>query len=96
MECEALRLLNIIWKSQRMDINSVEISILTNIAYRATQKGVFIPAPRNSVSFETRLSTSCVDRHMNQLIKRGFMIKEKEHTPRESAEYSINEKELDI
>ena len=93
---EAMFLLNTIYNSQVTNLNASEMAVLVCIAKNATAPGVSIPASRNKIVDQTRLAKTTVDRCLNQVIKRGYLIRVKPSDHIKPAEYLINVQKFNI
>lgn len=96
MQNEALRLIDLIFKSQRLDFDQWDCLVMVYIASKMVNKGEDAPVSRNKLADETRISSSKTDRIMNYLLDKQFVIRTVPHTTTEAARYLINEKELVI
>jgi DNA-binding MarR family transcriptional regulator len=85
-----LTYLNAIWNCRSGDISANETTVLTAIAGSSEDENQPIAVSIGDIAKRSRLGTQCVQRNVNQLIKKNFLAKVKEHTPSEPAEYLIN------
>jgi len=91
---ERIRLMTLVWDCLEMDLEHAEVAVLLNVARWATEVGKPIPAPRNRIANQSRLSPTRVDSAMRQLMKKGYLERVKEHTATKASEYILNEKRL--
>ncbi len=85
-----LTYLNAIWGCRCGDLNANETTILTAIAGASEEENQPIAVSIGEIAKRSRLGTQCVQRNVNQLIKKSFLARVKEHTANEPAEYLIN------
>ncbi len=91
---ESIRLMNLIWDCQELDLGPNEVAVLLNVARFASDPGVSIPAARNRIVTQSRLSPTTVDKCFQALFVKRYLERVKEHTATRAAEYMINEKRL--
>jgi len=90
MRYHQLTYLNAIWGCRASDITVNETSVLTAIAGSSEEENQPIAVSIGEIAKRSRLGTQAVQRNVNQLIKKNFLAKVKEHTVNEPAEYLIN------